>query len=147
MFLGLVSTRFIESERIPQDADIIDYTWKYTNKDGSRDLRFSNNRKYPICKYGELTLKSPNGIHTIILFSNHDMAEDIQSKLVLFGNQLNKVLEMTYTKENNKIKNKEQHEKINNVKKEIKKKNSENLEKIIKEGLEFVHYLMNIYLN
>ena len=137
MFLGLVSTRFIESERVPQDAEIIDYTWKYTNKDGSRDLRFSNNRKYPICKYGELTLKSPNGIHTIILFSNHDMAEDIQSKLVLFGNQFNKILEMSNKKSNNKMENKEQHEKTNNLKKENKKKNSYNLEKIIKEGLKF----------
>ena len=137
MFLGLASTRFIESERVPQDAEIIDYTWKFTNKDGSRDLRFSNNRKYPICKYGELTLKSPNGIHTIILFSNHNTAEDIQSKLVLFGNQFNKILEMSNNKENNKIENKEQHEKTNNLKKEIKKKNSDNLEEIIKKGLEF----------
>lgn len=44
---------------------------------------------------------------------------------------------MSNTKENNKIINKEQHEKINIVNKEIKKKNSDNLEEIIKKGLEF----------
>lgn len=134
MFLGLVSTRFIEHERVPQDAEIVDYTWRYVNRDGTRDLRFSNNRKYPICKYGELTLKSPNGIYTVIDFSNHDMAEDIQSKLVLFGNQFNKILEMSKSNEKSNIENKEQHEE---TKKDIKKKNPDNLEEIIKEGLEF----------
>lgn len=95
MYFGISSQRFVESGTVHKDSEVVDYVWHYTNKDGSRDLRFSNNRKYPVCKYGELTLKSPNGIHTIIEFSNHDLAEDIQNKLILFGNQFNKILETT----------------------------------------------------
>jgi len=95
MYFGISSQRFVESGTVYKDSEVVDYAWHYTNRDGSRDLRFSNNRKYPVCKYGELTLKSPNGIHTIIEFSNHDLAEDIQNKLILFGNQFNKILETT----------------------------------------------------
>ena len=99
MFFGISSERFVESGKVYKDSEVVDYAWLYTNRDGSRDLRFNNNRRFPVCKYGELTLKSPNGIHTIIEFSNHDLAEDIQSKLVLFGNQFNKILESTKSKE------------------------------------------------
>ena len=93
MFLGLKSKMFVETETVPKDATIVDYAWKYSNVDGSRDLRFNNNKRYPICKYGEFTLKTPRGIYTVIQFSNHDMATEIQSKIVLFGNQFNKILE------------------------------------------------------
>lgn len=93
MYLGVMTTKFVESERVCKDTEIVDYTWQYVNKNGSRDLRFSNNKRYPICKYGELTLKSPNGIHTIINFSNHNLIMDIQSNLLNFGNQFNKILE------------------------------------------------------
>ncbi len=130
MFLGLVSSRMIEHERVPQDAEIVDYTWRYANADGSRDLRFSNNRRYPICKYGELTLKSPNGIYTVIDFSNHDMAEDIQSKLVLFGNQFNKILELS--KSGGKEKDEPKKEE-----KVVPKKRISNIDSIVKEGIEF----------
>jgi hypothetical protein len=92
MFLGINTTRFVESERVYKDVEIVDYTWKYANRDGGRDLRFSGNRKFPVCKYGEFTIKSPNGINTVIEFSNHNLSGDIQSNLILFGNQFNKIL-------------------------------------------------------
>lgn len=137
MFLGISSQRFVESERVYKDAEVVDYTWRYTNKDGSRDLRFNNNRKYPVCKYGELTIKSPNGIHTVIEFSNHELAYDIQSKLVLFGNQFNKILEST--------KEKDESKKIADEEPRIEKKEIANIDRyddekfdpIYKETLEF----------
>ena len=95
MFLGIKTTRFVESERVCNDAEIVDYTWRYANHDGGRDLRFSGNRRLPVCKYGEFTIKSPNGINTVVEFSNHKLSDDIQSNLILFGNQFNRILAKT----------------------------------------------------
>lgn len=64
------TVRFIESERVPQDATIVDSTWKYVNKSGGPDKRFKDNRKLPICLYGEMKLKSDSGLNTVIMFSN-----------------------------------------------------------------------------
>lgn len=92
MYFGIKSTSFVETESKCNDSEIISYTWKYANLDGGRDLRFSNNRRYPVCKYGELTFKSPNGINTIIEFSNINLLQPIKSNLILFGNEFNKIL-------------------------------------------------------
>ena len=105
------------------------------------DIRFNNNRKYPVCRYGELTIKSPNGIHTVIEFSNHELAYDIQNKLVLFGNQFNKILESTKKDEALKDENEAKSFKV------VEKKKIDNIDSIIydtnfdpiyKDVLEFV---------
>lgn len=63
--------RFIEDEMVPKDAKVIDYTWKYVNKDGSPDKRFKDkNRKIPVCLYGEMSITADQGLNTIIMFSN-----------------------------------------------------------------------------
>lgn len=67
------TTRFIESEGVPKDAQIVGRTWKYVNKSGGPDKRFKNNRELPICLYGEIELKSFSGLNTIIMFSNADL--------------------------------------------------------------------------
>lgn len=67
------TTRFIESERIPRDANIVDRTWKYVNKSGGPDKRFKDNRELPICLYGEIELKSTSGLNTVIMFSNANL--------------------------------------------------------------------------
>lgn len=63
--------RFVESEVLPKDANVVDYTWQYVNKSGEPDKRFKQNKRYPICLYGELEIKSYLGINTIIMFSNY----------------------------------------------------------------------------
>ena len=93
MFFSIKATRFVESERVSNDAEIVDYAWAYSNRDGSRDLRFVNNRQFPVCKYGELTIKSPNGINTVLEFSCSNLIDDIQRNLIMFGNQFNKTVE------------------------------------------------------
>src|SRR5437868_789287 len=45
-------TRFIEEEAPPSDATVVDQTWRYVNRKGGPDRRFSNNRQLPICLYG-----------------------------------------------------------------------------------------------
>lgn len=71
---SIKGTRFVENEIVPSDAKIIDYTWKYVNKNGSPDKRFSDNTKLPVCLYGELALRSNTGaVNTILMFSNSDI--------------------------------------------------------------------------
>ena len=60
----------IESEVVPQDAEVIGYTWTYVNNDGSPDRRFKNNRQLPICRYGKIKISSKNGLNLILIFSN-----------------------------------------------------------------------------
>lgn len=69
------TTRFIESEGVPNDAQIVGQTWKYVNKSGGPDRRFKDNRQLPICLYGELELASTSGLNTVIMFSNPSMQE------------------------------------------------------------------------
>lgn len=64
------TTRFIESESVPRDAQVVGQTWKYVNKSGEPDRRFKDNRQLPICLYGELELSSTSGLNTVIMFSN-----------------------------------------------------------------------------
>lgn len=62
--------RFIEREAVPKDAKIVDYTWQYVNKSGGPDKRFQNNKKIPVCLYGEMEIRSASGLNTDIMFSN-----------------------------------------------------------------------------
>ena len=63
-------TRFVETEKVPKDAVIVDNTWQYVNKSGGADSRFKNNRQLPVCLYGEIEMTSASGLNTVIMFSN-----------------------------------------------------------------------------
>lgn len=63
------TVRFIESDPLPGDAVVVDYTWQYVNKNGGPDRRFNNNRKLPVCNYSEYRLTSGTGIFEIITTS------------------------------------------------------------------------------
>lgn len=65
------TTSFIE-EYPPSDAQIIDYTWQYANVKGGPDLRFKNNRRIPICSYGELKIRTDKMLLCYILTSKED---------------------------------------------------------------------------
>ena len=73
------TTRFIEDQKVPKDAAIVDETWQYVNKNGGPDKRFTNNRKLPVCLYGEIELKSSSGLNTIIMFSDFKLSDQVQS--------------------------------------------------------------------
>lgn len=64
------TTRFVESESVPKDSQVVDQTWKYVNKTGGPDRRFKDNRQLPICLYGEVELSSTSGLNTVIMYSN-----------------------------------------------------------------------------
>lgn len=63
-------TRFIESEKVPYDAVVVDTTWRYVNKSGGPDKRFKNNRQLPVCLYGQVGFRSSAGLNTEIMYSN-----------------------------------------------------------------------------
>ncbi len=65
------TTRFIESEGVASDARVVEHTWQYVNKTGGPDRRFKNNRKLPVCEYGQLALKSASGVNELMMFSAH----------------------------------------------------------------------------
>lgn len=60
---------FIETERVPSDARIVDHTWKHPNKSGSPDRRFKDNRQIPICLYETMHLTSISGVNELVEFS------------------------------------------------------------------------------
>lgn len=73
--------QFIESEAVPKDAEIISYTWEKVNKNGTPDKRYKNNKKLPVCKYGEISITSSNNEMNIrICCSNNKLIEQFETK-------------------------------------------------------------------
>lgn len=68
--------RFIEEEKVPNDAPIDDYTWAKVNKSGTPDKRFKHNYQIPVCKYGSLKLSSSTGLNEAYLLSSFEKAEE-----------------------------------------------------------------------
>lgn len=74
---------FVENLRVPNDTEIIRYTWKYVNKNGGPDKRFNDNRQLPLCKYGNIKFTSSNGLNVWLQCSNCN-------KLSLFNEFINR---------------------------------------------------------
>lgn len=70
--------RFAENlTELPKDADVIEWKYQHITKDGSVDLRFKNNPKYPICKYGMLSFSSVTGLLIRFELSNSNISKNI----------------------------------------------------------------------
>ncbi len=67
-------SRFIETERVPSDARIVDHTWAHPNKSGGPDRRFKNNRQIPICLYEAMHFTSSSGVNELVEFSRTGVA-------------------------------------------------------------------------
>ncbi len=78
-------TNFIESEILPADARVVDYTWQYVNRSGGPDRRFNNNRKLPVCAYSEYTFTSDTGIFEIIATSKQSAMDDFADFIIKIG--------------------------------------------------------------
>ena len=66
--------RFVENERVPPDAVVVDTTWSKVNKNGERDRRFADNRQIPIMAYGQLAFRSRTGLHEEYMASSAEAA-------------------------------------------------------------------------
>ncbi|MBS0353430.1 MAG: DUF4236 domain-containing protein [Proteobacteria bacterium] len=74
-------TRFIEHESVPGDAQVIDRTWQYVNRNGGPDRRFKNNRELPICAYTKLNLSTQSGLDIRLLGSREHGFEPLATAL------------------------------------------------------------------
>ncbi len=63
------ATRFIESDAVPRDAEVVGRTWMYVNKSGGPDRRFKNNKELPVCCYEEIALSSQSGLNEVLQLS------------------------------------------------------------------------------
>lgn len=68
-------TRFIEDGTPPRDATVVGRTWRYVNKKGGPDRRFSNNTELPICLYDEMSLSSTTGLNEVVQISRNGVGE------------------------------------------------------------------------
>lgn len=69
--------RFIESDGVPSDAEVVDRTWKYVNKKGGPDRRFKDNSELPICLYEEIHLSSETGLNELLQISRRGPGESL----------------------------------------------------------------------
>lgn len=74
--------KFIEPEKVPRDALVIDNTWAKVNKNGTRDKRFKDNYQIPICKYGEIELKSSTGLNEAYSLSSFEKSEEFSNSML-----------------------------------------------------------------
>jgi DNA polymerase III epsilon subunit-like protein len=74
-------SRFIESGRVPRDAERVDTTWQYVNVKGGPDRRFKNNRRLPVMLYGRLELTSSAGLRWVVDCSRVEAARWAASTL------------------------------------------------------------------
>jgi len=79
------TNRFIESDVLPKDAEVVDYTWQYVNKNGGPDRRFNNNRKLPVCLYSEYTFTSDTGFFELISTSKMGAMDGFAAFLLKIG--------------------------------------------------------------
>ncbi|BET67174.1 DUF4236 domain-containing protein [Opitutales bacterium ASA1] len=63
------TTRFIETEPVPRDSQIVDRTWRYVNKRGGPDKRFKDNTQIPIVLYEEVRFSSATGVNEVLQVS------------------------------------------------------------------------------
>jgi hypothetical protein len=67
---------FIEEESVPSDTTIVSHTWRYVNKSGGPDRRFSGNSQLPVCLYREINFRTESGLNCKFQVSNSDAAND-----------------------------------------------------------------------
>lgn len=68
------TTTFVEDGTVPRDARVIGKTWRYVNKNGTPDRRFSNNYRMPLVSYGQLNLAAPSGLELELQTSSDEAA-------------------------------------------------------------------------
>ncbi len=74
--ISVSSVRFVETDPIPKDAQVVGYTWQYVNRNGTPDQRFKNNKQIPLCLYGQVFLRSSSGLNVELQISNVQNARD-----------------------------------------------------------------------
>ena len=74
--------RFIEEEKVPSDATVVDQTWAKVNKNGTPDKRFKGNYQIPICQYGDAEFSSSTGLNEAYSFSSFEKFEKFAESML-----------------------------------------------------------------
>lgn len=80
------STRFIETEGVPADSQVIDRTWMYVNKNGGPDRRYSYNPERKVVGYGDI---KSDKLGVTFMISNREVAEQFIRDLSNFAGMKN----------------------------------------------------------
>lgn len=68
--INLGKMTFLEDQTPAKDATVLGKTYEHTNKDGSPDRRYKENREVYLVEYGFLSLYNSTGLDTLIVFSD-----------------------------------------------------------------------------
>lgn len=74
--ISVSSVRFVETDPVPKDAQVVGQTWQYVNKNGTPDQRYKNNKQIPLCLYGQVFLRSSSGLNVELQISNIQNTRD-----------------------------------------------------------------------
>lgn len=88
--IDIGATRFIESESVPRDAEVVDRTWRYVNKSGGPDRRFKDNKELPVCLYEEITLSSQTGLNEVLQVSRRGFGSALAEAISMLGKKIPK---------------------------------------------------------
>lgn len=66
------SVRFVETNPVPKDAEVVGQTWAMVNKNGTRDKRFKGNYQIPLVKYGQFKFSTKSGLNEEYQVSNYE---------------------------------------------------------------------------
>lgn len=76
------SSQFVMSESsVPNGSQILDYTWEYVNRDGSPDLRYSENARRAIIRIHEISIVADEKVIYSIVFASETAAEGFAAAL------------------------------------------------------------------
>lgn len=73
--VSVTRQQFIEESGVPGDATVVGHTWRYVNRGGGPDRRFSNNPQLPICMYDELHFQTASGLNEVVQLSRSGIGE------------------------------------------------------------------------
>ena len=76
--------RFVEDKIFPEDSYAIDYTYKYVNKNGDPDKRYSYNPRCPIVEYGKIEIEKFGLIYHV---SNYSAAAEFVNSYNIWKNK------------------------------------------------------------
>ena len=63
---------YAELDDVPEDTEVIYSTWQYVNKDSSKDKRYKDNKKVPICNYRLIQLNFDTEYKILLLSSKNE---------------------------------------------------------------------------
>jgi DnaJ-domain-containing protein 1 len=73
--ISFSSGRFFEEDDLPNDATVVDSTWRFSRPDGSPDPRYKKDKvEIPVVLYSLLALDGPSGLRMRLMVSNRRAA-------------------------------------------------------------------------